>query len=144
MDLGYKIIKIYLLGIVLAQFLKVVFGLVKEKKLNVRCFIEPGGMPSSHSFGVAALTTSVGLATGFRTISFSISLLFSLIVMYEATGLRREAGKQATALNKLIETLIRDKKEFGYHKLKELLGHTPLEVLSGAIMGILFAMAFFR
>lgn len=143
MDVGYKIIKIYLLGIILAQFLKVVFGLIKERKLNMRCFIEPGGMPSSHSFGVAALSTSVGIAVGFRSIGFAISLLFSLIVMYEATGLRREAGRQATALNKLIETLIRDKKEFGYRKLKELLGHTPLEVLTGATMGVLFAMAFF-
>lgn len=144
MEIGYKIIKVYLLGIILAQFMKVVFGYLKEKRINIRYFIEPGGMPSSHSFGVAALSTCVGISTGFRSINFAIALLFSLIVMYEATGLRREAGRQAETLNKLIEKLIHDKKEFGDKKLHELLGHTPLEVLGGAIMGILFAMAFFH
>ncbi|MDD5528526.1 MAG: divergent PAP2 family protein [bacterium] len=141
--IGFKVIKIYLLAVASAQFLKIVFGYVREHKINVRYFIETGGMPSSHSAGVASLSTSVGIVQGFKSIDFAIALLFSLIVMYEATGLRREAGRQAQAINKLIDVLIHDKKQFEHKKLQELLGHTPLEVLSGTALGIVFALAFF-
>ncbi|MDD2890165.1 MAG: divergent PAP2 family protein [bacterium] len=141
--IGFKVIKIYLLAVVLAQFLKIVFGYMREHKINVRYFIETGGMPSSHSAGVASLSTSVAIIQGVRSIDFAIALLFSLIVMYEATGLRREAGRQAKAINKLIDTLIHDKKQFEHKRLQELLGHTPLEVLSGTALGIVFALAFF-
>ena len=141
--IGFKIIKVYLLAVCFAQLLKILFGYIRERKVNVRYFIETGGMPSSHSSGVASLSTSVGITQGFRSVEFAIAALFSLIVLYEATGLRREAGKQAKAINKLIDTLISDKKQFGHKELHELLGHTPVEVLAGTVMGILFALMFF-
>lgn len=92
-------------------------------------------MPSSHAASVAALSTSVGLSEGFRSALFGATLFFSLIVMYDAAGLRRAAGKQAAILNRLIEEHFRHPEEKA-QKLIELLGHTPLEVLVGAILGV--------
>ena len=107
---------------------------------NLRRFVETGGMPSSHAAAVAALSTAVGLKEGFATTLFSVTLYFSLIVMYDAAGLRRAAGRQAEVLNRLID-------EHFQHagaqtqRLMELLGHTPLEVLVGAVLGVASALA---
>lgn len=95
-------------------------------------------MPSSHSAFVAGLTTAVGLVEGFDSTSFAICFVFSMIVMYDAAGLRRAAGKQASILNKLIDELIHTG-ELKQARLKELLGHTPYEVFAGAFLGILVA-----
>jgi acid phosphatase family membrane protein YuiD len=96
-------------------------------------------MPSSHAASVAALTTSIGLVEGFRTSLFGASLFFSLIVMYDAAGLRRAAGRQAAILNRLIDEHFKHPEE-GTQKLMELLGHTPLEVLVGALLGVATAI----
>lgn len=96
-------------------------------------------MPSSHAASVAALTTSIGLVEGFRTSLFGASLFFSLIVMYDAAGLRRAAGRQAAILNRLIDEHFKHPEE-GTQKLMELLGHTPLEVLVGALLGVAAAI----
>jgi len=104
------------------------------KRWNFRRFVETGGMPSSHAASVAALSTSIGIQHGFRSPLFAATLYFSLVVMYDAAGLRRAAGRQAMVLNRLIEEHFKHPEE-GAHKLMELLGHTPLEVLVGAALG---------
>ena len=100
-------------------------------------------MPSSHSASVAALSTAVALWHGFRTPLFAVTLYFSLIVMYDAAGLRRAAGRQAMVLNRLIERHFQDS-ETETQKLMELLGHTLLEVLVGALLGVGSAILWFR
>jgi hypothetical protein len=106
---------------------------------NFRRFVETGGMPSAHSAAVSALTTMVGFDQGFRSTLFGVCLYFSLIVMYDAAGLRRAAGKQAAILNRLIDEHFEHAgAETG--RLIELLGHTPLEVLVGALLGLFSAV----
>jgi uncharacterized protein len=92
-------------------------------------------MPSSHAASVSALSTMVGLHEGFRSTLFGVTLFFSLIVMYDAAGLRRAAGRHAVVLNRLIDEHFKNPEE-GAQKLMELLGHTPLEVLVGALLGV--------
>lgn len=96
-------------------------------------------MPSSHSASVSALSTSVGIQQGFNSVLFGATLYFSLVVMYDAAGLRRAAGRQAVILNRLIDEHFRHP-ERDTHRLMELLGHTPLEVLVGAVVGVLAAL----
>lgn len=117
-----------------AQILKFVVYLIKNKHINFKILSTTGGMPSSHSATVMALTTSVGLVEGWSTL-FSVSLAFSLVVMYDAAGVRLAAGRMAATLNKLIEDIY-ENKGHTTTKLKELLGHTPKEVLAGAMLGI--------
>lgn len=100
-------------------------------------------MPSSHAASVSALSTSVGLLAGFDSVLFAATLYFSLVVMYDAAGLRRAAGRHAEILNRLIEEHFRHS-EAATHRLMELLGHTPLEVLVGALLGVASALAWFR
>jgi len=127
----------------LIQVVKVILSLFIERRLNFRRFIETGGMPSSHSASVSTLATLVGLRLGFDSILFAVTTFFSLIVMYDAAGLRRAAGRQARALNQIIEDL-QLHRQVDDARFRELLGHTPLEVLMGALFGIAFALAFFR
>lgn len=101
---------------------------------NLRRFVETGGMPSSHAASVAALSTGVGLREGFGSSLFGATLFFSLIVMYDAAGLRRAAGRQAMVLNRLIDEHFKHPEEDA-QRLFELLGHTPFEVLVGALLG---------
>lgn len=138
---AHKIILLCFFSGLLAQLIKVALGYSKEKRINIRHIVEPGGMPSSHSSAASTLTISIGLTSGFNSPLFAITFFFSIIVMYEATGLRRAAGRQAEMLNKLIDKIYR-KETSTDMKLRELLGHTPTEVLLGALMGILFALAF--
>ena len=109
---------------------------------NLRRFVETGGMPSSHAASVAALSTSVAIQEGVRTLLFGVTLYFSLVVMYDAAGLRRAAGRQAAILNRLIEEHFSHPEE-GTQKLMELLGHTPLEVLVGALLGVASAILWY-
>ena len=96
-------------------------------------------MPSSHAASVCALSTMVGMNEGFRSSIFCVTLFFSLIVMYDAAGLRRAAGRQAVVLNRLIDDHFKNPEE-GAQKLMELLGHTPFEVFIGALLGVGSAM----
>ena len=118
-----------------AQLIKVVRGVRREKHFDFRWLSETGGMPSSHSAAVSALTTAAGLYYGFGSIPFGICLLFSLIIMFDAAGVRRSVGRQAILLNNLLDQLSR-KGEFENKQLKEILGHTPIEVFAGALLGI--------
>jgi acid phosphatase family membrane protein YuiD len=111
----------------------------RTRRWNLRRFVETGGMPSSHAASVSTLTTLVGLRDGFGSPLFGVTLFFSLIVMYDAAGLRRAAGRHAVVLNRLIDDHFKNPEE-GAQKLMELLGHTPLEVLVGALLGVGSAM----
>ena len=126
-----------------AQSIKVLLGIVKEKKFNFKWFVGTGGMPSSHVAGVAALAMSVGLSAGFNSTLFAISLVFAIIVMFDARGVRQTTGIQAEILNEIIDDIY-FKRGVREDKLKELIGHTPVEVLAGALLGILIALVFYR
>lgn len=136
---GYEVIFVAFSGIILAQLVKCFWHLITKRRLDLRLFTTTGGMPSSHSAGVMGLSTSVGLIRGFDSIEFAIALGYAFIVMYDAAGVRRAAGKQAACLNKIIMDLYKQDLVEAGGKLKELLGHTPLQVFVGAIFGIAYA-----
>jgi len=117
------------------QTFKVIHDLIKTKKLNFKRIMGAGGMPSSHSAIVTTLATLVGKYEGLETPIFAMSLVFAMIVMYDAAGVRRAAGKQARLLNKIVETPGLSGVEV-QEKLVEVLGHTPLQVIVGAFIGI--------
>lgn len=123
------------------QLFKVINDLRKYKRINPKRVLGAGGMPSSHSACVMTLTTMVGKNAGFDSYSFAISLIFSLVVMYDAAGVRRAAGKQAKVINKIINDP-NFKNMNIQEKLGELLGHTPLEVFVGAVVGIIVGSIF--
>ncbi len=125
------------------QFYKGISQYFVTGRWNLHRFVQTGGMPSSHSAAVAALSTAVGLQQGFTSALFGVTLYFSLIVMYDAAGLRRAAGRQATVLNRLIESHFKHP-EGDTQKLMELLGHTPFEVFVGASLGVLSALLWNR
>ena len=118
------------------QLFKFITDFVINRKPNFRRLFGAGGMPSSHSAVVATLTTLVGKEYGLGSAIFAVSFVFSLIVMYDAAGVRRAAGKQATLLNKLVENYP-NSNVIVTEKLVEVLGHTPFQVLVGAVIGIL-------
>ncbi|MGL4737707.1 MAG: divergent PAP2 family protein [Cellulosilyticaceae bacterium] len=134
-----QILMVSLLSWFVAQVLKVIITLINEKKLDFEKLIASGGMPSSHSSFTVALAISVGQVHGYDTALFAIAAVFSCVVMYDAANVRLEAGKQAALLNKIIETM-QDPNVTLDVRLKELLGHTPLQVAAGAILGIAIAL----
>lgn len=119
----------------LIQTFKVLTELIVNKKLDVKRIIGAGGMPSSHSAVVCSLATCIGKQYGFDSGIFAISMVMAFIVMYDAAGVRRAAGKQARILNKILETPGLTTGEV-QEKLVEVLGHTPIQVFVGAILGI--------
>ena len=127
------------LGAVIAQLIKFFTLLIRERRIDVRTLVTTGGMPSSHTALVTGLATSVGLLEGFNSVIFDVSLVLAMVVMYDAAGVRRAAGKQARIINQIIFDL-QHSLSFKESHLKELLGHTPLEVIGGAILGILVAV----
>ena len=125
----------------IAQAAKVFLGLITEKKFNFKWFVDTGGMPSSHAATVSALACAIGLRYGLRSPVFAITLVFAWIILMDAQGFRRSAGKQAEILNVILDDIYW-KKNIKEERLKELLGHTPVEVLVGALIGILVAIIF--
>ncbi len=119
----------------IAQAAKVILTSVRQRRLNLRVLAETGGMPSSHAAIVMGLTTAVGKYAGVSSAPFAIALIFSFVVMYDAAGLRRAAGRQAAVLNRLVEDLVH-MRGMQEQKLRELLGHTPVEVIVGAGLGV--------
>ena len=124
-----------ILAWVAAQVIKVLLVLFDEKRLDLSKMISSGGMPSSHSALITAMTASVGKTTGLDSVAFAIAAVTSLVVMYDAANVRREAGKHAELLNKIARDLYPDN-HMNQEKLKELLGHKQIEVAAGAIIGI--------
>ena len=139
---GYEVIFVAFSGIITAQLIKCILHLIVKRNLDLRLFTTTGGMPSSHSAGVMGLSTAVGLIKGFSSIEFAIALGYAFIVMYDAAGVRRAAGKQAACLNKIIMDLYKQDLQEAGGKLKELLGHTPFEVIMGALFGIVFSYCY--
>ena len=123
------------------QLFKLIYDLVKTRKFNFKRILGAGGMPSSHSAVVTSLATLVGKYEGTDTTQFAIALIFACVVMYDATGVRRAAGKQAKVLNKIIETPGLTKVEMS-EKLVEALGHTPIQVFVGAVIGVIVGLIF--
>lgn len=132
-----KILLVSLMACFSAQGLKVIIELIRYRKINFRYLVTTGGMPSAHSALVGALATGVGLTRGWESPEFAIACLFAVIVMYDAAGVRQAAGKQARILNQLLDELIHDTHHLNTEeRLKELLGHTPFQVLIGLTWGI--------
>ncbi|MBP3038627.1 divergent PAP2 family protein [Bacillaceae bacterium Marseille-Q3522] len=137
-------------AIFFAQFVKVPIQFIATKKLNWHLLTSTGGMPSSHSAAVTALSTAIALETGLDSPLFAVSAIFAVITMFDATGVRRQAGEQAIVLNRLVEDFNRfledakiwQKKTQGDKgkELKELLGHKPIEVFFGCLTGILLTL----
>src|ERR1700716_2690105 len=119
----------------IAQALKVVLPAARERRLTLRVLAETGGMPSSHAAIVMGLTSAIGRLNGVTSAPFAIAIIFSVVVMYDAQGVRRAAGRQAAVLNRLVEDLF-SLRQFQDDRLRELLGHTPFEVLVGAALGV--------
>lgn len=140
---GNRILDITFIAWFIAQFYKVVSTLVIQKRFDIKRFFETGGMPSSHSSTVSCLAACTGIIYGKESGYFAISVILAVIVMYDAMGIRRAAGKQAGVLNRMMDKLS-DKIGEMFHdeKLKELLGHTQLEVFAGMILGIAVAFLF--
>lgn len=134
-----KVLLISMFACFLAQLFKIFTG--DQKKIQISRIFTSGGMPSSHSSFVTSLSTLVGMEHGFNSTEFAVVAVFSMIIMYDASGVRRAVGKQAVILNQIVDDL-QHKKHIEQKKLKELVGHTPVEVFFGAILGIITALVF--
>ncbi|BFL18467.1 divergent PAP2 family protein [Enterocloster clostridioformis] len=140
--LGNQLLMSAVTGWVVAQFLKTLIDFALNKNFNAERLVGSGGMPSSHSATVCGLTTAALLKYGTGSFEFAVSFVLSMIVMYDAIGVRRETGKQAKLLNSILsENPLKLNAEVLQEKLKEYVGHTPLQVLAGAILGIGLALA---
>ena len=137
----YKYIIIPILVWFFIQLFKLIFDLIVTKKFNFKRILQAGGMPSSHSGVVVSLTTMIGKDLGINSPIFVVSVIFALVVMYDAAGVRRAAGKQAKLLNKIVETPGLTGVQV-QEKLVEVLGHSPKEVLVGALIGIIVGLIF--
>jgi acid phosphatase family membrane protein YuiD len=123
----------------IAQTIKVALGVLRTHRFDFRWFIGTGGMPSAHAAGSSALAVVVGFDYGFVTPLFALAAVFAIVTMFDAQGVRRSSGKQAQLLNKILDDIYW-KGKIQEDRLKELLGHTPVEVFMGSIIGILLAL----
>jgi len=133
--------QIFLAGFIawlIAQILKIITHYIQHKELDLTRIVGSGGMPSSHSSLVMGISSAIGIKYGWGSDIYVFALIFSMIVMYDASGVRRSVGKQAIILNRIIKNLYQHKK-IQEAKLKEFVGHTPKEVFAGALLGILTA-----
>ncbi|XP_073129864.1 uncharacterized protein [Henckelia pumila] len=135
---NYAIISAFL-AFVIAQGLKFVLLWYKENRWDIRQLVGSGGMPSSHSATVTALAMAVGLQDGFLGSPFAIALTLACVVMYDATGVRLHAGRQAEVLNQIVCELPDEHPLAESRPLRELLGHTPFQVAAGALLGVVTA-----
>jgi acid phosphatase family membrane protein YuiD len=135
-----KILLICFASWAVAQIAKVLIGLWREHRFNWSSFVSSGGMPSSHSATVSALATSVGITYGINNVSFAISAILAIVVMYDAAGVRRAVSRQAFILNRIMKQL-RDQRprDVVEKDLRELVGHTPFQVFMGMAIGIIIA-----
>ncbi|MGB7711764.1 MAG: divergent PAP2 family protein [Microcoleus sp.] len=134
--LNNHVLVISLIACLAAQVLKLPIELIKNRKFNLRNLVTTGGMPSSHSAFVGALASGVGQTLGWESPEFAIATIFAIIVMYDAAGVRQAAGKQARILNQIVDEFFEEDHNLNEARLKELLGHTPFQVLVGLGLGI--------
>lgn len=124
---------------VIAQTIKVTIGVVRQKRFDFRWFVGTGGMPSSHAAGASCLATAMGLRYGFDSPYFALAASFAIVVMFDAQGVRRATGRQARMLNRIMDDIYwQGKIQEG--RLRELIGHTPIEVIVGFILGVSIAL----
>lgn len=139
LNTGYEVLFIGLSGAFLAQVIKFFLHLLVKKRVDFKMFTTTGGMPSSHSSGVVGIATTVGIIEGFSSVIFAVAMGYALVVMYDAAGLRRASGKMAACLNRMMDDFYKHDVQSVGGKLKELLGHTPIEVFAGAALGVAYA-----
>lgn len=138
--LGNQIFISAVLGWFVAQVLKTLIHMILNKQFVAERLVGGGGMPSAHSSTVCALATATGMRYGGGSFEFAVAVMLAIIVMYDAMGVRRETGKQGKVLNEILEAFTHMGNQISAEKkLKEFVGHTPLQVLMGAILGILIA-----
>ena len=141
--LGNYALWIALCAWLVAQVLKIIIELLRKRRLNLGLLMSSGGMPSSHSSFVTAVTTVIGLTEGFDSPIFALGAIVSMIVMYDASGVRRAAGNQAKVINDILASI----ENTGINldkKLKEMLGHTPVEVAAGGLLGVVIALLLYQ
>ncbi len=134
--LDNRILLVAIAACLIAQVLKLIIDTIQNGKVSAKVLTTTGGMPSAHSALVTALATGVGQSLGWKSAEFAIAVIFAIIVMYDAAGVRQAAGKQARILNQMVDELFSEDHKFNEEKLKELLGHTPVQVIAGSILGI--------
>lgn len=139
---GWQVVTVTVLCSFIAQSLKILTKLIRTGHFDLRLMAKTGGMPSSHSCCTVGMAVSVGLIEGFNSVSFAIALCLALIVMYDAAGVRRTVGLQAKVLNQIMTELFSEHPTLSPERIKEFLGHTPVEVFVGATLGSIIAWAF--
>lgn len=125
-----------------AQTIKISYYLFQRRPFRWGYFVEAGGMPSSHASMVSGLTMAMGWYEGWGSPLFALALIFSGVVMYDSAGVRRAAGRQAVLLNKLCDDVYRDQSH-DHYRLTEFVGHSPLEVFAGALIGVVVSTLFY-
>ena len=130
----------WLIACIVAQGIKILLGVIRLKRFDFRWLLVTGGMPSTHAAGVTALSIAIGLQDGFDSPLFAMAVAFTVITLFDAQGVRRWSGRQAQILNKMMEDMY-FKRRIQEQRLKELLGHTPVEVLAGMGVGLVTALA---
>ena len=138
---GNRLLNTALIACLIAQIIKVFLTLLMDHKWDWHRLVETGGMPSSHAALVVSLTTALGRIYGVQTPEFAVAACFSLIVMFDASGVRRQAGEHARIINLMIKNWDPAQPELFEENLRELLGHTPLQVMLGALLGLLVGLA---
>ncbi len=137
---GNKILITAAIAWAIAQLIKIVLTLITDHKFDFTRITGTGGMPSSHSAFSVSLAVAIGFEEGFASPIFALAAAFSIVVMYDATGIRRSAGQQAAILNKIVDKIGHEDITETGKRLKELLGHTPVQVFAGAALGIAIAV----
>lgn len=138
---GNQVLVSAVIGWCVAQLLKTLIDFGLNKSFTPERLVGSGGMPSSHSATVCALTTAAGMEYGLGSFEFAVSFVLAAVVMYDAIGVRQETGKQARLLNMILQQdLLKLDNEAFQKKLKEFVGHTPLQVFAGAVLGIVLAV----
>jgi len=127
------------LGWLVAQLIKTLLALFRNRKLDLGHMVSPGGMPSAHSALVTALATAIARLYGVQSSIFALAAVFAGVVMYDAAGVRLAVSQQASILNKMIDDFFHSR-GFDEHRLRELVGHTPVEVIAGALLGFAFGV----
>jgi len=133
-----KILTTTLSAWAIAQVIKVGIGVIRQRRFDFRWLVGTGGMPSSHAAGASCLATAIGLEYGFNSVLFALSAVFAIVVMFDAQGVRRATGRQARILNKIMDDIYWQGK-INEDQLRELIGHTQIEVIVGFLIGIIIA-----
>jgi hypothetical protein len=124
----------------IAQFIKLTIGVIRQRRFDFRWFVGTGGMPSSHAAGATCLATAVGMQYGFDSVHFALGASFAIVVMFDAHVVRHSTGRQAHILNRIMDDIYW-KGRIHEGRLRELIGHTPIEVIAGGILGIAIAVS---